>query len=203
MTNKIRKKAFGTHEIARMCHVTPPTAIRWIKDGMLSSFTTGGGHRRVWGADLVVFMREHNIPVTGELLDSEDELRILIVEDEAQNREVMRRVIKSAYPNAAVDEAADGLEAGYKIHSATPSLIVLDLQLPRVNGFMLCGMIRANARLRGIKILAITAYNTTESKEQILRAGADDFLGKPFETEEFLGKLSSLLDGGGRDYERK
>lgn len=200
---KTGRKAFGTHEIARICHVTPPTAIRWIKEGMLPSFTTGGGHRRVWDTDLAAFMKKHNMPVPPELGPGSGGPRILIVEDDAQNREVMRRVVGQRYPSAAVDEAADGLEAGYKIHSAAPSLIVLDLQLPRVNGFMLCGMIRADERLRGIKILAITAYNTEESREQILRAGADDFLGKPFEVGEFLGKISSMLDGGGRGYERK
>ncbi|MEK7704558.1 MAG: helix-turn-helix domain-containing protein, partial [Myxococcota bacterium] len=63
MGRKRETKALGTTEVARICHVTPPTVGRWIEDGKLPSFTTGGGHRRVWVADLVAFFREHNIPV--------------------------------------------------------------------------------------------------------------------------------------------
>ncbi len=81
----MNKKALGTHDIARICHVSPPAVISWLEDGKMPSFTTGGGHRRVWDQDLVAFMKQHNMTIPPELL-SENKLRILVVDDESQSR---------------------------------------------------------------------------------------------------------------------
>src|SRR5262245_52489393 len=153
----MKKRTFGTHDIARICHVTPPTIGRWIEEGKLPSFKTGGGHRRVWDVDLVSFLKNHNIPVPDEL-QAADGLKILIVDDESEMRRFIVRVIKKNYPQAEIHEAADGFEAGHKIASALPALIILDLRLPGVDGFKVCQTVRADERLKEIKVLAITGY---------------------------------------------
>lgn len=188
----IIKKAFGTHDIARICHVTPPAVISWLEDGKMPSFTTGGGHRRVWNHDVAAFMKEHNMPIPPEL-EVEIKLKILIVDDEPQNRRLIARVVRQAYPEAEIDEAADGFEAGHKVGAFLPGLIVLDMQLPGVDGLKVCRMIRGDQRLSRIKILVITGHDVEESRKQALEAGADDFLGKPFEMKELAGKLETLL----------
>lgn len=192
MENRPPNKAFGTHDIARLCNVTPPTAINWIEEGKMPFFTTGGGHRRVWDKDLLAFMRLHNMPVPPEL-ETRGKLVFLIVDDEEQNRKFIARVIKGAYPGAGIEEAVDGFEAGHKLHSLRPALVVLDIQLPRVNGIKVCEMMRGDPDLRTIKILAITGYDVEESKTRILEAGADDFLGKPFPVHELLKRIETLL----------
>ena len=150
------KTAFGTTEISKICHVTPHSVGRWIEEGKLPSFSTGGGHRRVWAQDLVIFLKEHNIPVPQELLD-DDLPRILIVDDEPETRSLIKRVVRQLYPVVEIHEAADGFEAGHKVADLLPSLVVLDLRLPGMNGIKVCQTIRSNSKLRGIKILAITA----------------------------------------------
>ena len=189
---KKTKTAFGTHEIARVCQVTPPTVIRWMEEGKLVFFTTGGGHRRVWDTDLAAFMRRHNIPVPAAL-EAGAKLRFLIVDDEAQYRRLLSRLIRAAYPDSEIAEAADGFDAGHKVHAFLPTIVMLDLNLPGVDGFKICELIRGDAELKGIKILAVTAYNTKEARERVLGAGADDFLGKPFEAVELNKKLGQLL----------
>jgi len=192
MEDKPSRKAFGTHEIARMCNVTPPTAINWIEEGKMSSFTTGGGHRRVWDKDLIAFMRQHNMPIPAELAICA-KLVFLIVDDEEQNRRLISRVIRSSYPDAGIEEAVDGFEAGHKIHTLLPTLVILDIQLPKINGVKVCEMMRGAPDLRGIKILAITGCDIEETRSRILKAGADDFLGKPFNIQELNEKIVSLL----------
>lgn len=192
MENKPQRKAFGTHDIARMCNVTPPTAINWIEEGKMPSFTTGGGHRRVWDKDLTAFMREHNMPIPAELAAQAKPV-ILIVEDEEQNRRFISRAIKTAYPDAEIAEAADGFEAGHKVHTLLPALVILDIQLPKVNGVKVCEMMRADPGLRNIKILAITGCDIEETRPRIMEAGADDFLGKPFSIQELNAKIKDLL----------
>lgn len=186
------RKALGTHDIARICHVTPPAVIRWLDDGKIPSFTTGGGHRRVWSADLIPFMKEHNIPVPDELR-VQNGRRILIVDDEANNRRLIRRVVKKEFPDAELDEAADGFEAGHKVHSFLPTLVVLDIRLPGLDGYRVCRMFRGDPKLESIKILAISGFDVAQTRQEALDAGADDFLGKPFDVGDLTKKLAELL----------
>jgi len=192
MEDKLPQKAFGTHDIARICNVTPPTVINWIEEGKMPCFTTGGGHRRVWGKDLMAFMRQHNMPVPAELM-AQAKLVFLIVDDEEQNRKFIARAVKSSYPDAEIEVAIDGFEAGHKICTLLPTLVVLDIQLPKINGIKVCETMRRDPGLRNIKILAITGCDIEESRTQILAAGADDFLGKPFTLQELDEKIENLL----------
>lgn len=185
-------KPLGTYEIAKICHVTPPTINRWIKEGKLPFFTTGGGQYRVWACDLVDFLNKHNIPVP-PALRQEEPVRVLLVDDEPEIRKLARRLIKQTYPEAEVNEAADGFDAGSKIAHLRPTLIILDIRLPGVDGYKVCRMIREDANLKGVKILTISGYNTEESMKKSLEAGADDFLSKPFDNKELIERIKNLV----------
>jgi excisionase family DNA binding protein len=188
------KKAFGTHEIARICQVTPPTIGRWIEEGKLPSFKTGGGHRRVWDVDLVAFLRAHNIPIPS-MLAGVSVRRILIVDDEVDMRRFIQGIVSKRFPGAEIHEAGDGFDAGRKIATLFPALVILDLRLPGMDGFKVCRTVRADPALKGVKILAITGVGVEDSRQQILDAGADAFLPKPFLAEDLAAKLEELLPG--------
>ena len=189
----MERKAYGTYEIAEICRVTPATIGNWIEKGILPTFSTGGGHRRVWDNDLVQFLKDHNIPIPEPLLSSTRGQTILIVDDEPDVRRVVRRSLQKLYPDAVIFDAEDGYEAGQKVAQIIPSLIILDLKLPGMDGFKVCRGIREDPRTKHIKILAISGYNVEESRKHILAAGADDFLGKPFVLETLKEKVAPLL----------
>ncbi|MDE2140924.1 MAG: response regulator [Elusimicrobia bacterium] len=172
--------------------MTPPTVARWIEDGKLPSFTTGGGHRRVWPRDLIVFLRKHNVPVPPELAAA-GATRILVVDDDATVRRLIVRVITGAFPESEMHEAVDGFEAGQKIFALLPFLVVIDLRLPGLDGLKVCRIIRADERTRSARILAVSGHDPEGSRDQVLEAGGDDFLAKPFRTEELVGKVRALL----------
>jgi|ERR1044071_1908865 excisionase family DNA binding protein len=188
----MKKKVFGTYQIAKVCHVTPTTVGRWIQEGKIPYFTTGGGHRRVWDSDLIKFLRSHNIPLP-DGLRNQASLKILVVDDELATRKLISRILRRSYPEAELHEAADGFEAGHKIGDLIPTLILLDLRLPGIDGIKMCQAIRRNRNLGGIKILAISGHSVQESAKESLRAGADDFLPKPFDIASLLKKVSKLL----------
>ncbi|MFH2202855.1 MAG: response regulator [Elusimicrobiota bacterium] len=185
-------RALGTYRVAKICHVSPMTIGRWIKDGKLNAFMTAGGQHRVWAPDLADFMRRLKMPVPPEL-EAAVRRRILVVEDEVSVRRVLVRYIRGIYPEADIVEAGDGFDAGKKAATLVPAVMVLDLNLPGVNGFDICSSIRADDRLRGIKILAITGYHVEEWKKKALDAGADAFLGKPIEEDLLRKELEKLL----------
>jgi len=196
MSKRSDSKAFGTTEVARVCHVTPPTVGRWIEDGKLPSFTTGGGHRRVWASDLVAFLREHNIPVPAAL-ESWAHAKVVIVDDEPAVRRLIARVISDLDSAIEVHEAADGFEAGHKIASLVPRVVVLDIRLPGIDGYKVCEMIRSNDRLKQTLILAVSGHDPEESHKRALEAGADDFFAKPFDAVQLREKLRHFFRRAG------
>ncbi len=191
----MKTKVLGTHDIARICLVTPTTVGRWIEEGKLPSFKTGGGHRRVWAKDLAVFLREHNFPVPADLLEGEN-LKVLIADDEDGVRRFFVKALKQFYPGVRIEEAVDGYEVGYRIHSFLPDLVILDLRMPGIDGLKVCRMIREDANLRHVKILAVSGFDASESREKAMAAGADDFLPKPVSQEDLSKKVFSLLPRG-------
>jgi len=76
-----------------------------------------------------------------------------------------------------------------------PDLLVLDLIMPGMDGFEVCRRIKKNPRTSHIKVLAITGYDDGENRDRIMKAGADDYLPKPIESERLLEEIKDLLAG--------
>ncbi len=168
------------------------TVGRWVEEGKLPYFTTGGGNRRVWEEDLVKFLKAHNYPIPRNLKSS---LRpvVLIVEDEASVRRFIRRTLEKELPDIEIEEAIDGYEAGEKISSLVPSVVILDVNLPGVDGFKICEHIRLNKSLKNVKVLSMTGDSDVGIREKILKAGADDFLAKPFDGQALVKAVKKLV----------
>jgi excisionase family DNA binding protein len=186
------KKALGTHEIAAICQVTPPTVGRWLEEGRLPYFTTGGGHRRVWCSDLAAFLLKHNIPIPDALRETSP-LRILIVDDDPQALKLFRVAVGTLYPSAEIHEARDGFEAGHKTIRVMPTLLILDILLPGLDGYRICRMIREDATLRHVKILAVSGHEPESTRPQAIAAGADDFVAKPFQLDLLKRAIDALV----------
>ena len=188
----MKKQFFGTYEIAKICHVTPVTVNNWIDKGLIPSFSTGGGHRRVWDDDLAAFLIKHNIPVPEEL-KTQSRVKIMIVDDEPSIIVTLQRTIEGIFENVDITSADNGFKAGQDITIQKPDLIILDLKLPGLDGFEVCRQIKTNPGLKHSKILAMSGYNIKEFEAKAIQSGADDFLPKPFTHAEVIEKISKLL----------
>ncbi|MFA6092685.1 MAG: response regulator [Elusimicrobiota bacterium] len=186
------KQYYGTYEIAAICKVAPPTVGRWIKEGRLSCFRTGGGHQRVWAKDLKEFLCAHNIPLPKELSEVRT-LKVVIVDDESPVRLVLRRVFSKAEPPVELHEAQDGFAAGMLIHRLMPDLVVLDIRMSAVDGIEVCRVLRQDPAFKATRILIISGYLSDELALQARQAGADALLSKPFELEAFSKVVESLI----------
>lgn len=114
---------------------------------------------------------------------------ILLVEDEPKVAAFIRKGLKEN--DYKVDLATDGLEGKHKAQANNYDLIILDINLPYLNGIELCRMIRK--KKSNIPILMLTAIGDTDNKVSGFEAGADDYLVKPFEFRELLARMKSLL----------
>src|SRR3989344_7468872 len=183
-----------THEVSRHLKVDLTTVINWCDQGKLKAYRTPGGHRRVQPNDFMHFLEVYHLPVPKEFMPwALGNLRVLVVDDEDPVRRLVAKAFKRYVPEAKVIEAADGFEAGKLIADTLPPLVILDLMLPGVDGFRVCTSIRQDPRFKDTKVLAVTGQSTDENKEKILKAGADDFLPKPFEVDVLMEKAAKLL----------
>lgn len=114
--------------------------------------------------------------------------KVLVVEDERNLAEIL--AFNLSREGHEVDLAFDGEEALEKLRRYSPDLVVLDVMLPKLDGFTLCGQLR---RRSGVPVLMLTARAEEEDKVRGFDAGADDYLTKPFGMREFLSRVKALL----------
>jgi len=116
---------------------------------------------------------------------------ILIVDDEAYIVTSLEYVMQSAGFEVAV--AYDGEEALEKIAENVPALIILDLMMPKLDGFEVCQKIRENPLWKDIRIIILTAKGRDTERKKGMSLGADDYMTKPFSTRDILDRVKELL----------
>ncbi len=191
---------FTTSEVARYCAVTNDGVLKWIKSGKLRAFSTPGGHYRISAEDFRAFLEEYEIPIDEAFFQGDQRARtVLVVDDEPDIREIVRRLLQEIEPDLKIEEAVDGYEAGIKIGQMRPDLVIMDVMMPRVDGLSLCKSVRENPEMRGVKILAITAFPEQDNVKKMYDAGADLCLIKPLQFEHFRLEVIRLLNEATRD----
>lgn len=116
---------------------------------------------------------------------------VLVVDDEANivtSLEFLMRQLK-----VDVRVAGDGDAALDEINAHPPDLVLLDVMLPKRDGYSVCRAIRANAAWDNVKIIMLTAKSRDEERERGLAAGADGYIVKPFSTREVMEQVKALL----------
>ncbi|HCJ66504.1 MAG TPA: response regulator [Elusimicrobia bacterium] len=188
----MEKAVYTTYDISKICNVDLTTVIGWIEKGILPGYRTPGGHRRVKKEDLIEFLKKYQLPLPVEWASGEKK-KILIIDDEPKILSYCLRALKKLKFESEIETADDGFSGGRKISTFLPDLVILDLRLPGVDGFELCREIRSDERLKKTRILAITAYDSPETKERIIANGADAYLGKPFDISDLMKSVENLL----------
>lgn len=118
---------------------------------------------------------------------------ILIIDDSESVRNQIAHELKSADLCDRVFQAGDGIEAFKLMLSADIDLILCDIEMPRIDGFKLLGMIRDNSRLQGIPVIMLTGFADRELKIKLLGLGASDYITKPFDVGELIARVKVQL----------
>jgi two-component system, OmpR family, response regulator RpaA len=117
--------------------------------------------------------------------------RILVIDDDPAISELVSINLEMA--GYEVTQAEDGIKGQALAVQLVPDMILLDLMLPKVDGFTVCQRLRRDERTADIPVLMLTALSQTQDKVEGFNAGADDYLTKPFELEEMLARVRALL----------
>lgn len=117
---------------------------------------------------------------------------LLLVEDNELNRDMLsRRLARAGFSTLIAEDGAAALDC---IAEDRPALVLLDMNLPRVDGWTVCERVRADRRLAGTPIIALTAHAMAEDRDRALAAGCDDYATKPIDFPALLDKIRRLLD---------
>jgi len=117
--------------------------------------------------------------------------RILVVEDQEDNMQIVRDLLT----NAGYDlmEAVNGPDALAAVAKQRPDLILMDIQIPIIDGYEATRRIKADPALKSIPVIAVTSHAMSGGEEKARAAGCDDFVGKPYSPRDLLAKVRQYL----------
>ena len=191
--NDKKIKIYSALEVANICGVVNQTAINWIKNNHLRAFTTPGGQYRIYAEDLYSFLKERGMRIPEELshLNSTNSLqKIIIIDDEEELNNMLKNFLHRKFSDAEIFQALDGFEAGKLLTENKPSVIILDLGLPGIDGFKLCSNIKSDPNFDSSLIIAITGMNSDSDRKRILKQGANEFMAKPLD----FSRLQEIIE---------
>ncbi len=193
------KEILTTNEAADLLGIARTSLINWVERGELATATTPGGHRRFRMSDLVAFADKRRLDLNAKFLkendllkEKDDKIRVLIVDDDEDFREFAQECLAIA-GNFEVKESTNGIDAALIVGSWRPAIVLLDLRMPKMNGFEFCRQMRSNADFKDVKIIIMTAYADEETKAEIKKVKANDLISKPIGIKAFVEKLREVL----------
>jgi two-component system, cell cycle response regulator DivK len=117
--------------------------------------------------------------------------RILVVEDQADNLQILRDLLTSE--GYLIVEAQDGEQGVRAAAAERPDLILMDIQLPLLDGYEATRRIKADPALRAIPIIVVTSYSLSGDEAKARAAGCDDFIPKPYSRRQLMAKIREYL----------
>lgn len=194
-----RGTIFSALEVANICGVVNQTAINWIKNEYLKAFTTPGGQFRVYADDLMVFLKERNMRVPDELvriLHDGATAGFLVIDDDRELNTLIASRLRQSFPGYKVEQAFDGFQAGAMLSRLKPAVVLLDINLPGINGVTICRNIKNDPVLGKPIVMAISGMDDPADREAILREGAEGFFAKPLDMDLLVEAIGNCIIKG-------
>lgn len=190
-------RIFSALEVANLCGVVNQTAINWIRNGHLKAFMTPGGQYRVYQEDLVAFLEHRGMRVPLELDPNAkadlDWSCLAIVDDDTELNSILKKFIEKLSLKLTIIQAFDGFGAGALIAEKHPGFIILDIDLPGIDGNKICEKLKTEPSFGKPFVITVTGLAEEDIRDRALQAGADAFLPKPLNFDELASTLSDFV----------
>lgn len=181
--NAVEKRSSGNLTVSIGLAAFPRDAKN--KEDLIREAGEALSYAKLRGKNRISSARKKERVVSGE------KAKILVVDDEPANLQVLENLFVSS--NYEVYKAENGRDALYLARKAGVDLIILDVLMPDMNGFEVCRRLKENEALRLIPVIMITGMSDTGARIKGIDAGADDFIGKPFNMVELMARTKSLI----------
>jgi len=200
MAKKNKKvRIFSALEVANICGVVNQTAINWIRGNHLKAFTTPGGQYRVYADDLLEFLQSRGMRIPEDLYEhiKDVDQSILIIDDDHDLNNMIKDILSQRLEEYRISQAFDGFEAGKLLLEEKPNIIILDINLPGVDGHTLCKRIREDEQFTDALIISISGLDEKTEGRQIISEGADAFFAKPLDFDFLVDEIRRLISEKG------
>jgi DNA-binding response OmpR family regulator len=158
--------------------VTPATVAAWIDQGHLKGHKTPTGRRRVASADLVEFLRAHQMAVPPDLAPVQERDVVVVVEDDASYLKALARWLAREAPEVEVVETMTAMDGLLEIGRLHPALVVLDYRLPDLNAVQVVERLLDPSRRLTADVMVVTAGMPMEAEAELRRVGVRSILNK-------------------------
>lgn len=183
------KPLLTPNEVAEWLMVSPITVRSWAQKGLLAAEMTAGGHRRFRFEEVERFSNRQKATTTTQNSPASvrtGPLRVLIVDDDKFIVGFLQELLTGGKNQVVVEVAFDGFEAGRKVQSFLPDIILLDLMMPGTEGHEVCRQIKQIPGLSQVRIIGLSGYLSPEKDAEMIAAGAEACLAKPVDTRQLL-----------------
>jgi excisionase family DNA binding protein len=180
------KDVLTTGEVAKICNVAPRTVSKWFDTGQLRGYRIPGSKdRRIPLAQLIRFMKAHGIPLN-EL--ETGKTRVLIADADAELTRLLQRALSERF-NYEVAVADSAFEAGALMEQFKPNVMMVDIDLPGIEGRALSRFVSSHAELAGTQLIAAGASLTDADRQILLQQGFHAAVAKPFSIQQLASQI--------------
>jgi excisionase family DNA binding protein len=184
---KSLKSYLTPKEAAELLMVSTAAVRLWAESGDLKARVTAGGHRRFKPDDIKEFATKKNIQLNTSLSENP---KILIVDDDPDFAEFLKALLELEINNVEVEISLDGFDAANKLRDFAPSILLLDLRMPTLDGFQVCQRVKQNPLQNHIRVIAISGHVTKSDIDKLKNMGAETCLEKPINVPLLLEQLA-------------
>ncbi len=189
----VYRKPMNVGLVAKICQVSKKTVLNWIYKDALKAFTTYGGHYRVWPSDLNDFIQKTGLDVPFNFVD-ERSTSFLIVDDDIAYTMLLKEIICTEFPNANIITTDNGYEALILIGEKKPNVVLLDLRMPKIDGFQVLELLKKRNKDRSTKIVVLSGYIDEDAKHRLADSIADEVWEKGKSIMEMRRDLKRLFE---------
>ena len=190
--------SFSTAHLARRLGVSVPTVQRWVDLGHLKAWKTVGGHRRIDADSAEAFIRVQMQQRGGASTEAAPEpvapFTVLVVDDSADDRDLLQALVEIAVPGARITCADNGFDALIEIGKAMPDLIVTDISMPYVDGVQMIRHLCSQGQARPPAIVAVSSHSRAHVEKLGGLPPGVALLAKPVEPDKFVETVNLALE---------
>jgi len=186
------KKPLSVGQVAEICRVSKKTVLNWIYDGGMKAFTTYGGHYRIWPANVKKFLDSTGMDIPFDYVDDRT-THILIIDDDLDFSTILKSAIVADLPDVEVTTTDDGYEGLMLIGELKPQLVILDIKMPKVDGFQVLELLKTRKAEQDVKVLVITGYLDQETRQQLSTTIADHWIDKLSDISTMIKTIGAYL----------
>jgi two-component system, OmpR family, response regulator len=186
------KKPLSVGQVAEICRVSKKTVLNWIYDGGMKAFTTYGGHYRIWPANIKRFLDTTGMDIPFDFVDDRT-THILIIDDDADFATILKSAIIAELSEVEVTTTDDGYEGLMLIGELKPHLVILDIKMPKLDGFQVLELLKTRKAEQDLKVLVITGYLDPETRQQLSRTIADHWMDKLSDISTMIKTIAAFV----------